>query len=77
MKAKNYRTGEMKEVDNFVYCTDMDKIVECPECGKKVRYGELYNVGDWFEPSGVWRLGICPECAEKEWERIRKESEGK
>lgn len=73
MKAINWRTKEVKEVDNFVYCTDMDKVVECPECGKKVRYGNLYSVGDWFEPNGVWRLGICPECAEKEWERIRKE----
>lgn len=73
MKVINWRTKEEKEVDNRTYCSDMDKIVECPECGKKVTYGSLYNTGDWFEPKGVWRIGICPECAEKEWERIRKE----
>lgn len=74
MKAKNFRTGEIKEINNLTYCNDMDRIVECPECGKKVRYGKLYNVGEWFEPKGVWRFGICPECAEKEWKRIRKET---
>lgn len=50
MKAKNYRTGETKEVGNFVYCTDMDKIVECPECGnamyKNMQTERTYALGE-------------------------------
>ena len=76
MKVKNWTTGEIKECDTMTYCNDMDIIVECPECGKRVTFGSLYNSGDWFEPKGVWRVGICEECAKKHWKQ-EEEKENK
>lgn len=75
MLVKNFKTGVIKEVDTKVYTNDMDLIVECPQCGKRVKFGDLYNSGDWFEPDGVWRIGICIECAEKEWNRVEEDDE--
>ena len=72
MKVVNWNTKEEKEVDTKIYSNDMDVMCECPECGKKVRFGQLYNAGDWYEPKGIWLVGICKECAEKIWERERE-----
>lgn len=69
MLVKNWTTGEEKECDTRVYSNDMDVLCECPECGKKVPYGNLYNAGDWFEPKGVWRVCICEECMNKIYDK--------
>ncbi len=62
----NTKTGVKKEC-NVCFLDDMDKIVECPECGKKYRFGDGINAGDWYNENTMWRVGICPKCAEKIW----------
>ncbi len=74
MKIVNWKTKEEKECDTKVYSNNMDEIVECPECGKKFRFEQMYNVGDWYEPKFIWNVGICPECAEKHWEKETKKN---
>lgn len=47
---------------------DMDKIVSCAGCGKKMRFGECYTS---MEIHDKWGFGyaVCPECYQKEIER--------
>ena len=49
----------------------MERIVECPECGKKHRFGDSIAIGDWFTEDGMWRIDVCPDCAEKYWDENR------
>lgn len=72
MKARNYKTQEEKEVD-YEFTDDMEKMTQCPECGKYVTYGEMYNTGEWFTMNGIWRLAVCPDCAKKIWKEHEKE----
>lgn len=57
-----------------VYSDDMDEIVNCPHCGRKVTFGECYTSKEihteyWFG------YAVCEECydmertREKEWEK--------
>jgi hypothetical protein len=72
MIVKNWVTKELKDIDTKVYSNDMEEVVQCPECLKRVKFGELYNTGDWFEPKGIWRIGICEDCAERWWKQSDK-----
>ena len=69
MIVNNIVTKELKDIDTKIYSNDMEEVVQCPECLKRVKFGDLYNTGDWFEPKGIWRVGICEECAEKWWRK--------
>lgn len=72
MIAYNIKTKEKKQIDNTTYTDDMDRIVECPQCGKKHKFGDGISIGDWFTENGLWRIGVCPDCAEKYWDEIKE-----
>lgn len=75
MIVYNSKTKETKQINNTPYTEDMDRIVECPECGKKHRFGDGIAIGDWFTEDGMWRIDVCPDCAEKYWDEMEnKES---
>lgn len=75
MIVYNIKTKEKKQIDNTPYTEDMDRIVECPECGKKHKFGDGIGIGDWFTEDGMWRIDVCPDCAEKYWDEMKtKES---
>lgn len=63
----NTKTGVKKECNTIVFTLNMNTPVECPECGKMIRYGDGINAGDWYTENTMWRIGICPKCAEKIW----------
>lgn len=73
MKIKNFKTGEIKDCDTVTYSDDMSLPVTCPECGKRTTFGNLYNTGDWFNLSGIWRVCICKDCAERIWKEEEEE----
>ena len=52
MKIKNWETKEEKDI-NYKFTSNMKEVVECPECGKKIPYGETINCGEWFTTNGV------------------------
>lgn len=70
MIVYNSKTKEKKQIDNTPYTEDMEKIVECPECGKKHKFGDGIAIGDWFTEDGMWRIDVCPDCAEKYWDEM-------
>lgn len=54
-----------------LYETDMDTIVNCPHCGKEVRYGDTYTSRQFHNWVGLG-YAVCEECYEKEWKRERE-----
>lgn len=56
------------ECDTVLLTHDMDLLVECPYCHKKVKLGDTYSAGDFYDMSGCWKIGICEDCAKKIWE---------
>jgi hypothetical protein len=67
MIVYNVKTNVKKECDTTTYTEDMERIVECPECGKRYKFGDGINAGNWFNEKTIWRVAICPECAERIW----------
>ena len=49
------------------YENDMDRIVNCAECGKEVPYSATYVSLAIHNVMG-FGYAVCPECYEKEWE---------
>lgn len=48
------------------YSSDMDEIVSCAQCGKKVLFGESYTSRQIHTPRG-FGYAVCEKCYEKEW----------
>lgn len=53
------------------YSNDMDEIVNCPHCGKKLSYGDTYTSREIHTQFGMG-FGVCGECYEHEWARELK-----
>lgn len=59
----------------LIYSEDMNEIVNCPHCGKKLLWGNTYTSLEIHNNVG-FGYGVCAECYEAEWKR-REEAEGK
>ena len=74
MRAKLWdeSAGDYSEVDVPDGCMhlghDLEAMVTCPSCGKKVKYGSCYASHRFFVPKGIWALAVCPACHERERE---------
>ena len=52
---------------SYQYITyDLNELVECPNCHKKVKAGEAYTSQFWFEGEGIFGLMICEDCHNEE-----------
>ena len=51
--------------------TDLDIIVNCPHCGKKLPYGKTYTSLEIHTGCG-FGYGVCDKCYQEEWERKKK-----
>ncbi len=57
------------------YSYEMDRIVHCAQCGKKIKYGDSYTSIQIFNDLDVG-YPICQFCRKKEWkERAKNESD--
>lgn len=56
-----------------VYCADMNTVINCAECGRKMTYGEGYTSRRIHTKMGFGYC-VCEECYRKEWadERTRE-----
>lgn len=50
------------------YEGDMEKIVVCPQCGRKLKFGETYTSKEIHTGFGIG-YAVCGDCYQKEWER--------
>lgn len=53
------------------YSNDMDEIINCPHCGRKIRFGDGYTSIEIHTQFGMG-FSVCEDCMEAEWERRRK-----
>lgn len=50
------------------YSSDMNEIVNCPHCGKEIKFGDGYTSLEFHTGMGFGYV-VCEECYDKEWER--------
>lgn len=50
------------------YSDDMDEIINCPHCGKQIKFGDGYTSLEIHTHIGFGYI-VCEECYNKEWER--------
>ena len=50
------------------YSADMEEIVNCAQCGKKVKFGDCYTSQEIHTEYG-FGYAVCKECHRKEWQR--------
>lgn len=73
----NYETHEYEPIEVpdewnvSLYTENMDEIVNCPHCGKELRFGETYTSKEIHNWVG-FGYGVCEECYEEEWKRRKK-----
>ena len=59
---KTYEPYEVPDEWNVrTYCPDMDEIVNCPHCGKKLTFGETYTSHEIHTNYGIG-YGVCEKC---------------
>ena len=74
LRKWNYETHEYDHYevpDNWTICLfteDMDKIVNCVQCGKEVKFGTSYTSREVHNGIGLG-YNVCKECLNKEVER--------
>lgn len=48
---------------------DMNKIVNCVNCGKEIRFGSGYTSQEYHEESFGFGYTVCEKCSEEEIKR--------
>lgn len=72
MKVKkwNYKTRKYYDYNlpegACLYSDDMDKIVACARCGRKMHFGDGYTSRQIHARCG-FGYAVCEKCNEKEW----------
>ena len=67
-RYENYSVPEDWKVS--MYETDMDKQINCAECGKPMKYGESLTSQRIYDDAGLFGYAVCLHCHEsglKEW----------
>lgn len=56
-----------------LYTSDMEEIVNCAHCGKKIAYGLTHTSKQIHNSFGLG-YSVCPECYKKEWDEENENS---
>ncbi len=54
-----------------LYSEDLNEIVNCPHCGKKIKFGDCYTSLEIHNYIG-FGFAVCEKCYEEEWIRRKK-----
>lgn len=70
----DYDSGEYKPYtppDSRVslYCQNMNEVISCACCGKRIRFGESYTSQE-IHSQGGFGYSVCPECHRLEITRL-------
>lgn len=71
----DYELFNSPAVKISLYGDDMDKLVDCANCGKELPFGECYTSMEIHNVIG-FGYGVCDDCYKEEHKR-RKESDEK
>ena len=73
----NYKTHKYDKVNipdkwNVIKtCLNYNKIVNCPHCGKELKFGATYTSFEFHDENGLG-YGVCAKCYYKEVKRKLK-----
>lgn len=73
-KTHKYDKVKVPEADYIVYTDNMEQLVTCPHCGKKIIYGNAYTSLEFHNCAG-FGYPVCEKCYKKEWIK-RRETKG-
>ena len=74
-KKHTYEPYEVSDKWNCkLYSEEMEETVNCPHCGKEIRYGDSYTSLEIHNDMG-FGFAVCEKCYEKEWLRRREGDE--
>lgn len=65
-----YRVTKPANWKCSIYEVDLDTIVNCIECGKKIKFGDSFTSMEYHTEIG-FGYAVCEHCYNKEWERRR------
>ena len=68
---KKHKYDDFEVPNNWnclTYSDDMDKVVNCPHCGKELKFGDTYTSLEIHTNIG-FGYGVCKECYQEEWQR--------
>lgn len=69
-EKRDYEPYKVPDSWNVKTYTDMDEIVNCPHCGKELRFGDTYTSHEIHTEHGIG-YGVCEDCYfEGEVERV-------
>ncbi len=54
-----------------LYSSDMDKLINCPHCGKTIKFGDGYTSKEIHNHMG-FGYSVCEKCHEEELKRELK-----
>lgn len=75
-KAQKYEPYEIPDTWTVpLYTADMNMIVNCAACGKKIKYGDGYNSKLIHNSFGL-AYTVCNDCMEKENAEKQNDSPG-
>ena len=68
-KKHKYEDYEIPDEWNVkTYGNDMEEIINCCQCGKKLKFGDSYTSLEVHTEIG-FGYSVCEDCYEKEWKR--------
>lgn len=71
-KEHTYEPYEIPDDWNCkTYSNDMEEVINCPHCGRKLKYGDSYTSLEIHTDMG-FGYGVCEKCYQNEW--IRRNS---
>lgn len=74
LKKWNYETNQYYdyEIPNDwkckIYSEDLEAIINCPHCGKKIKYGDSFTSFEFHNQFGMG-YGVCDECYQEELDK--------
>lgn len=80
LKKWNYKKHEYDpyeipdEWNCKTYSNDMDEIINCPHCGKELKFGDTYTSKEIHTEIGLG-YGVCEKCYNNEWLRRNRYEE--
>lgn len=74
-KTHTYQPFESPAKETAVYSEDMNRPVDCGQCGKSMTFGDGYTSREIHNDYGLG-YPVCSPCYDKETERARQDRGG-
>lgn len=70
-KTREYEPYNSPAIKPVLYSEDMDLMADCANCGKELKYGDMYTSRTIHTELGLG-YGVCEKCYEQEFANEKK-----